>query len=250
MIIARNLLTNLDNLSHKLEKIVCEHNYLTHFDGKSTPNLNVLHLSNNKVSEITNLPEDLEELYVTNNQLNVLDLENCQKLRILHASDNHMLVIEHVPASLVNIQSENTPFADYTPRGQENSTETDSQKIDYVEALRHYFKLKDQYDTQNRIIRKELFRTAMTKKIGKQLLQQYKPKCVNCKRPVGTLFELKDEMYVAMCGDPNRATKCNLDIRLYRGGYSDEEYMTYLFKEQTEQTKCDYSTKTRRSLQL
>jgi Leucine-rich repeat (LRR) protein len=234
LIVGRNLLTNLDNLSHKLEKIVCEDNYLTYFDGKSTPKLQVLNLSNNKVAELSELPEDLEELYVTNNQLKILDVENCQKLRILHASNNPMLVIEHVPASLVDIQSENTPFADYTPRGEENSTETDSQKIDYIEALHQYFKLKNQYDTNNQSIRKDIYRKAATKKIGRTLLQQYKPKCVNCKRPVGTIFELKDEYYVAMCGDTNRATKCNLDIKLYRGGYSDEEYMTYLFKEDTE----------------
>jgi hypothetical protein len=237
LIVGRNLLTNIDNLSHKLEKIVCEHNYLTYFDGKSTPKLQVLNLSNNKVTELANLPEDLEELYVTNNQLTILDLENCQKLRILHASDNHMLVIEHVPASLVDIQSENTPFADYTPRGEENSTETDSQQLDYLESLQHYFKLKNKYETENITTRRAIFKGATTKKNGRKLLLQYKPKCVNCKRPVGTIFVLKHEIYAAICGDPDRTTKCKLDIQLYRGGYSDEEYMTYLFKEETENTQ-------------
>lgn len=234
LIIGRNLLTNLDHLSHNLEKIVCEHNYLTYFDGKSTPKLQVLNVSNNKVVELTNLSKDLEELYITNNQIKTLDLENCQKLRILRASNNHMLVIEHVPASLVDIQSENTPFADYNPRVEENSAEVDSQNIEYIEALHYYFKLKDKYDTMNRDLRRTIFRQAATKNMGKRLVREYKPKCVNCKRPVGTLFELKDEKYSAICGDPNRATKCNLDIQLYRGGYSHEEYMTYLFKEDTE----------------
>jgi len=238
LIVERNLLTNLENLSHKLEKIVCENNYLTYFDGKSTPKLQVLNLSNNKVTELANLPEDLEELYVTNNQLKILDLENCQKLRILHASDNHMLVIEHVPVSLVDIQSENTPFADYTPRGEENSAETDGKHLDYIESLHHYFKLKSKYETDNLNDRRAIFKGSLTKTIGRKLLQQYKPKCVNCKRPVGTIFVQKHEMYAAICGDPNRETKCNLDIQLYRGGYSDEEYMTYLFKEQTEITQA------------
>jgi hypothetical protein len=237
---SRNLLTSLEGLPRDLETLICENNYLGRFDGAATQKLKVLHLSDNKLVEIENLPKDLEELYVDNNQLRVLNLEDCPSLRTLHASNNPMLIIEHVPESLVDLQSENSPFVDanHADAGEPTTTHQENvSKIDYLESLKDYFKLKTKYENAVYETRKKAYKEAATKAIGRKLLKQIKPKCVNCRRPVGTIFELKDERYVAMCGDPNRATKCNLHIELYRGGFTYEEYLVYLFKEQVETLK-------------
>lgn len=236
---SRNLLISLEGLPRDLETLICEDNYLGRFDGAATQKIKVLHLSDNKLVEIENLPKDLEELHVNNNQLRVLNLEYCPSLRSLHASNNPMLIIEHVPESLVDLQSENSPFVDanQADAGEPTTHQENVSKIDYLESLRDYFKLKTKYENALYDVRKKAYKEAATKAIGRKLLKQIKPKCVNCRRPVGTIFELKDERYVAMCGDPNRATKCNLHIELYRGGFTYEEYLVYLFKEQVDTLK-------------
>jgi hypothetical protein len=235
---SRNLLTNLEGLPRDLETLICENNYLTRFDGAATQKLKVLHLSDNKLVEIENLPKDLEELYVNNNQIRVLNLEDCPSLRTLHASNNPMLIIEHVPESLLDLQSENSPFVDANQAREGEPTHQENvSKIDYLESLKDYFKLKTKYENAVYETRKKAYKEAPTKAIGRKLLKQIKPKCVICRRPVGTIFELKDERYVAMCGDQNRATKCNLHIELYRGGFTNEEYLVYLFKEQVDTLK-------------
>jgi len=235
---SRNLLTNLEGLPRDLETLICENNYLGRFDGAASQKLKVLHLSDNKLVEIENLPKDLEELYVNNNQIRVLNLEDCPSLRTLHASNNPMLIIEHVPESLLDLQSENSPFVDANQAREGEPTHQENvSKIDYLESLKDYFKLKTKYENAVYETRKKAYKEAATKAIGRKLLKQIKPKCVNCRRPVGTIFELKDERYVAMCGDQNRATKCNLHIELYRGGFTNEEYLVYLFKEQVDTLK-------------
>jgi hypothetical protein len=221
-----------------LEILECDGNYLTRMDTKSSQRIKVLHLSNNKLVELENLPRDLEELYLNNNHLKSLDLMECKSLRILHVNENPMLLLEKVPDSVVELKSENSPFVNIDSTREPASDEkTNLAKIDFIESLKDYFKLKTKYETQVYEMRKKIFKNAVNKKVGQKLLKQVKPKCVNCHRPVGTIFELKDERYVAMCGDPNRATKCNLHIELYRGGFTDEEFLVYLFREQVDSLK-------------
>ena len=54
--------------------------------------------------------------------------------------------------------------------------------------------------------------------VAKKLLE-IKPKCINCKRPVGTTFSAgkKDDRYTVTCGDPNPGTRCKLDIVIFNG---------------------------------
>jgi hypothetical protein len=58
---------------------------------------------------------------------------------------------------------------------------------------------------KNRAARKEAIRN----------VAQLKPKCIHCKRPVGTAFSKKDNHYLALCGDP--ANPCQLNVDLYNG---------------------------------
>lgn len=237
LVCCKNLLSSIENLPSQVEEIDLEYNYLSRFDGSGLDHLITLCLSNNKLVEIEHLPKVLEELYMDNNEVKFIDLMDTIKLRVLHASNNPMLVLEHVPESLVDLKCENSPFVTVDEVGgdpSENVRDANAQNLNYLESLTEYFKLKSKYETDAHELRKKTYKEAATKAIGKKLLKQVKPKCVNCKRPVGTIFQLKDERYVALCGDPNAQTKCNLDIQLYRGGFSAMEYMLYLYKEQVE----------------
>jgi len=238
LVCSHNLLTNLE-IPRDLEILECDANYLFRLDTKSSQRIKVLHLSNNKLVELENPPRDLEELYLNNNHLKSLDLEECTSLRILHVNENPMLLLEKVPDSVVELLSENSPFVniDTSKEHVAEKEKTNLAKIDFIESLKDYFKLKTKYETQVYQMRKKVYENAANKSIGRKLLKQVNPKCVNCRRPVGTIFELKDEKYVAMCGDPNRATKCNLHIELYRGGFTNEEFLVYLFREQVDDLK-------------
>jgi hypothetical protein len=238
LVCSHNILTTLE-IPRDLEILECDYNYVSRLDTKSSQKIKVLHLSNNKLVELENPPRDLEELYLDNNHLKSLNLEECQSLRILHVSENPMLLLEKVPESILELKSENSPFVniDISREPVAEKEKTNLAKMDFIESLKDYFKLKTKYETQVHEMRKKVFKNATNKAIGRKLLKQVKPKCVNCRRPVGSIFELKDEKYVAMCGDPNRATKCNLNIELYRGGFTDEEYLLYLFREQVDDLK-------------
>lgn len=238
LVCSRNMLTTLE-IPRDLEILECDYNYVSRLDTKSSQKIKVLHLSNNKLVELENPPRDLEELYLDNNLLKGLNLMGCESLRILHVSENPMLLLEKVPESILELKSENSPFVniDTNRESPVEKEKTNLAKMDFIESLKDYFKLKTKYETQVHEMRKKVFKNAANKAIGRKLLKQVKPKCVNCRRPVGSIFELKDEKYTAMCGDPNRATKCNLHIELYRGRFAYEEYLVYLFREQVDDLK-------------
>jgi hypothetical protein len=51
------------------------------------------------------------------------------------------------------------------------------------------------------------------------------------------LCNLKNDKYIAICGDTNLSTKCNLNIELYRGYWSDETSILYLYKNEMDKSK-------------
>ena len=85
--------------------------------------------------------------------------------------------------------------------------------------LAQYYELKQKYqeriDNKKRKIRKIKGLTT------KERLAHYKkivPKCVNCNKPGGTLFEEKNGMLKAVC---NSQTPCNLNINIKRVRYDN-----------------------------
>jgi hypothetical protein len=94
---------------------------------------------------------------------------------------------------------------------------------DIKEALNEYFKLKSKYETQIMANKKKIInKTFLSKREKKTEYNKLKPKCINCKRPGGTIFSTlyvaetdTEESYrrlQASCGiltDP-----CNLDINI------------------------------------
>jgi hypothetical protein len=93
-------------------------------------------------------------------------------------------------------------------------------------AINEFYKLKNKYETE--LLKKKkiiLNNVTLSSKEKKNEFKKLKPKCINCKRPGGTLFSVKffpgkDEYkeFRAVCGvvsDP-----CNLNITVQTGKYN------------------------------
>merc|ERR1711906_66570 len=101
-------------------------------------------ISDNVLSHLDNLPESLEILECQNNQLQKLDLQYCQQLKKLIASNNPLLLVEHVPNSIEHMEMENNPFTEILREdGSKKDKKKQNQKINFLDALNEYFKLKN-----------------------------------------------------------------------------------------------------------
>jgi len=101
-----------------------------------------------------------------------------------------------------------------------NSDESLSEKAKqkYLDELNNYYKLKNEYEEA---IYKKKLDIIEKKGIGwkekKAEFRKYKPKCVKCKRPVGSIFSTNVDKNLnktlnAVCGD--KANPCTLNIHL------------------------------------
>uniref|UniRef100_A0A6C0EZF1 Uncharacterized protein n=1 Tax=viral metagenome TaxID=1070528 RepID=A0A6C0EZF1_9ZZZZ len=88
----------------------------------------------------------------------------------------------------------------------------------YLKALNTYYKLKNQYDENHqKDIHKIINIKGLSWKEKRDEFQKMKRKCINCRRPVGTIFTnkakaLEDKHLLAMCGDRNNPCPLNFDI--------------------------------------
>ena len=235
------LLVEFTGVFPYLEELNLEGNYLQRMDFTPLPKLKILNLNDNRMSEIQSLPTSLEELYVNRNGTRVLNLKYVSKLRVLHTIGNDMIRIQDVPASMVDLKIEDNPMVDigYSAMPTTSNAVEDEREVqievDYVESLHAYFRLKQKYETDRKNLLKKTFEKGRTRKQGSKLAKEARPKCIRCHRPFGTIFESRDRRYIAVCGNKN--DPCDLNIQLYRGNYSNREYMLYLFREQMEELK-------------
>jgi|LauGreDrversion4_1035100.scaffolds.fasta_scaffold00648_8 hypothetical protein len=95
------------------------------------------------------------------------------------------------------------------------------EKKKFIDGLNTYFKLKAAYEGN---INKEKLKISKLPEISwrekRAEFLKIKPKCINCKRPVGSIFSTKtdknlERQYIALCGD--RKTPCPLDIKINLG---------------------------------
>lgn len=85
--------------------------------------------------------------------------------------------------------------------------------ISYEEALDTYFSLKKEYDNKyNKSKGKIINNSDLTKKEKRKQIQAIKMKCISCSRDVGTIFEDKDRILSAICGD--KVSPCDFHIEL------------------------------------
>jgi hypothetical protein len=96
---------------------------------------------------------------------------------------------------------------------------------EFDEAVKKYYRLKNEYDESLNNQKKKILATKGLSLKDKQIeFNKLRKKCINCKRPVGTIFDTKvidggpfnykDRHLIALCGDRNEPCPLNIDINL------------------------------------
>ena len=244
LICPKNLLFDLNDLPSSITHLEIPHNYLTSFNFSNTPKLKVFHAEHNHLEELDHFSSDLTELHIQHNKLVHLDLRGFPELKTLNISNNPITVIENLPENIVDFIMDNTPSVEFRNSAVIPDVEADKsaeveiqQTIQYGDALQKYFQLKQKYETDLHKARKTAFESVKSKKEGKQRAIAVKPKCVKCKRPVGSIFARVNDKYLAVCGDEKEP--CSLDIEIYFGNPGSNVDLLYVFKEHVHDIKED-----------
>jgi hypothetical protein len=243
-----NLLLTLENLPVTLEELNINNNYIDVIEVDYLKNLQVLHCSSNKMTKIEKLPPSLQELKCENNMLlESIYLGDTKTLKVLHISNTSVHIIHEFPDGVSEFVMENTPSIEF--RNAETTISLNAAKEDederrnktYVETLNDYFKMKATYEKELHKLKRQAYKKAPTKKMGRNAVLSVKPACIKCDRRVGTIFSIKDSKYIAFCGDTRNP--CNLDIQIYNSYLP--YYRTYMkmYKDDIEDSKqkiiCD-----------
>ena len=230
------LLKEFSKLPNDLEELYISNNMFTKFDCKDIPKLRVLHISNNELTHLEHLPESLEILECENNQLSSLNLANCVQLKELVCSNNPILALQHVPPCITKLEMENNPFIEIDQsEPNEQSTTRIKKRMNYLESFNEYLKLKRDYEMKLKKAKKTAYQKGVSKRDRRQKIDKVKVPCVNCKRNVGTLFSIKDNKYIAICGDKNQP--CKLNIKLFKGEYHPLEDIISTYEDALEDDK-------------
>jgi hypothetical protein len=236
-----NLLISLENLPGSLKHINISNNYVASITVSGLEDLETLIVSHNLITSLENLPISLKELRCDNNKLERLNLSGLDKLNVLHVSNNKITLIENLPERVADFKMENTPGIEFRnstlPDLETEKDDTEyKERTNYIDALKNFFALKNDYDLKAKRMKKQAYSSAPTKKLKREAVLSVKPKCINCKRPVGTIFSnRKDNKYSAICGDS--ANPCNLKIQIYCGSTVNIRDILDIFREDTEDIK-------------
>ena len=243
LVCCKNLLVELEDLPGSLLYLNINHNYLTLFDFTKVPHLEELHCDDNKIQEFKNLPSSLTSLYCEQNKLKKLDLKGLKNLKTLHCSNNPLLMIDNLPETIHDFVSENNSFGLVT-NVEDNDDDVDDKdsvnidkKINYMEAIKSYFRLKNKYENELLKKKRTAFKSKSSKTAGSHKASMIKGKCIHCNRPVGTIFSTNENGYTALCGD--KVNPCKLNIKLIRGDFVSNDEMLYLYKGLLERSKTD-----------
>jgi hypothetical protein len=238
----KNLLFSLEDLPSTLVHLEVPYNYLETIDLHPCKILEHANLSHNNIDILENLPSDLLELNCEFNQLRHLNFLGLTKLKSLNVSNNKITVIENLPDGISDFLMDNNPSIEFRNASvlpdlnkNENKEKEAQQNIDYNEAIHDYFRMKNAYETKAKEMKKRAFKNGANKKEGKKLALATKPKCIHCQRPVGTVFSIKDNRYLAICGDTARP--CSLNIEIFKGAFSPLLDLIYMFKEEMDKIK-------------
>jgi len=243
-----NLLITLENLPESLEYLNVNNNYIEVLQIDYLKNLQVLHCASNRLAKLADLPESIQEIHCENNALlDTLYLGNVKNLQVLHISNTNVHIIYDFPEGVSDFVMENTPSIEFrnaagNPTATRNADDADQKRNKtYVDALNEYFKMKASYEKDLNKAKRTAYEKAPTKKMGRNSAKAVKVPCVKCKRPVGTQFLIKNNKYVAICGDTRNP--CNLDIQIYNGMFSRYQEFMQEYKTEIEVAKqkiiCD-----------
>jgi hypothetical protein len=84
------------------------------------------------------------------------------------------------------------------------------------EAINTYYKLKSQYEDSIKELKKKINIPGLSWKEKRRQFAKLTPKCIGCKRPVGTIFSNSlidmDHHLIALCGDKLKPCPLKIDI--------------------------------------
>jgi hypothetical protein len=237
---SHNLLISIDELPSSLKYLKLRDNFLTSIDLSKLDNLETLNVSYNKIVNLENFPKKLIELLCDNNKLERLNLDGVTELKSLNVSNNRITLIENLPVGLIDFKMENTPGIEFRnsilPSFDEKDEKDETESRNYLDALNEYFHLKQQYEVKKSDMMKKAFKKEPSRRLGKLAALSVKPPCINCKRPVGTIFSNREnDTYSAICGD--KSNPCNLKIKIYNGKNINLPYILNIYQEEIEDIK-------------
>ena len=89
-----------------------------------------------------------------------------------------------------------------------------------INAITDYYNLKRKYEKQFETLKDKIHTNEerLSKVEQQRLFKQFQPKCVNCKKPGGTIFSNKERVLKATCGS---AEPCKLNIEINQGKYAN-----------------------------
>ena len=120
------------------------------------------------------------------------------------------------------------------PRSEANIVRTDEEEVEadayepcyteeQLEAINKFYQLKGKYDEIVRRKKQKIINNdSLSKREKKRLWQSEKIKCINCRKPVGSFFSVKNRRLLAQCGavkytslpEGTKPCKLNIDIEL------------------------------------
>lgn len=211
--INNNYLMNLEDLPISLKHLSVNENYISHASFKELKHLEILNIADNKL-ETLELPNSLKVLDINNNNVKFLDARMLPHLRELYIKNNSLLIIDNFSLlELEKFETQNNPLLNLSKTAPEQEKEMKENNVEFLDALNKYFNLKQKYTISNN------------------------KKCIKCKRNVGTIFSNKDHIYSAICG--SKRDPCSLNIKLYRGEFTNSMDMVNTMRTYIENDKED-----------
>lgn len=114
--------------------------------------------------------------------------------------------------------------------------ETNPNAVLDLEKLDMFYNLKNKYemDKKERCNKFALAKENINWKMKRAYFASKKPKCVNCKRKVGSLFSIKHEdgfrRFIAKCGDPENPCEFKIEFKMPDVVRIDKKYHALLHK--------------------
>jgi hypothetical protein len=250
--ISYNNFQELGELPSTLKYLKCSHNDIRFLDLDGVSGLEHLYTDNNKIVSMLNIPDkSLKHASYYNNPLKEISaLENMPNLAIY--GENGIVKRAQPSTATAAVAPKNNQNAEPNPyylqegdinglerdglEGDVEDIEEDTEPVTYREAIVKYFKLKNYYEKE---MKKKIARIKQRTKYNLQrrrmLLSSFRGNCVVCKRNVGSIFEKKNNYYIALCGDVGR-NPCRLNINIFNGVYYNFFDDMHYFKEYTEKS--------------
>jgi hypothetical protein len=260
--ISYNNFQKLQDLPSTLKYLKCSYNDIRFLDLDGVNGLTDLYANNNKIVSILKIPDNsLKHISYYNNPLkDIHALENIPGLAI-HGENGLTKKIQPSTSTVATTMAKKQLTMDkkyvdlegsYLQEDVEGAMERDAefamegptegegedteQPLTYREAIVKYFKLKSYYEKE---MKKKIARIKQRTKYNPQrrrmLLSSFRGNCVVCKRGVGSIFEKKNNYYIALCGDVGKSP-CRLNIRIFNGEYYNFFDDMHYFKEYTEKS--------------